>query len=101
MSCELSGGTKQCFSQCIQVQAAAQEGCGKSGEHLSCRSILEGSTRNTSTLSVKMLSRAGAKGGAGQVIRCTLPYIRADIPIFIVFRALGGDVSASTHGLPA
>ncbi|GJM86747.1 hypothetical protein PR202_ga02637 [Eleusine coracana subsp. coracana] len=29
------------------------------------------------------------KGSSGQYIRATLPYIRADIPIIIVFRALG------------
>ncbi|KAK9868338.1 hypothetical protein WJX84_009418 [Apatococcus fuscideae] len=54
-----------------------------------CRSVLENSTRNTSTMTVKMLSRTGAKGATGQCIRCTLPYIRSDIPILIVFRALG------------
>lgn len=29
------------------------------------------------------------QGSSGQYIRATLPYIRADIPIIIVFRALG------------
>ena len=29
------------------------------------------------------------QGSSGQHIRATLPYIRADIPIIIVFRALG------------
>ena len=97
-SCGLSGGIPQCAStQVSRFQAAAQKICHM---HLLCRSVLEGSIRNTSTLSVKMLSRAGAKGGAGQVIRCTLPYIRADVPIFIVFRALGGDVSCQ-HPWPA
>lgn len=62
-------------------------------QRLVCRSVLENSTRNTSTMSVKMLSRAGAKGSTGQCIRCTLPYIRSDIPILIVFRALGFVVS--------
>ncbi|WJX25719.1 DNA-dependent RNA polymerase II [Trifolium repens] len=37
-----------------------------------------------------MLSRASSKGGSSrQYIRATLPYIRTEIPIFIVFRALG------------
>lgn len=36
-----------------------------------------------------MLSRATAHKGAGQVVRATVPYIRSDIPIFIIFRALG------------
>ena len=30
-----------------------------------------------------------SQGSSGQYIRATLPYIRADIPIIIVFRALG------------
>ncbi len=35
-----------------------------------------------------MVSRAGQKG-AGQCIRASIPYVRADIPILIIFRALG------------
>eukprot|EP00890_Picochlorum_soloecismus_P003995 jgi/Picsp_1/4597/NSC_01967-R1_rna polymerase ii second largest subunit len=54
-----------------------------------CRSTRENSTHAVSTMSVKMLSRAGAKRGTGQCLRATLPYVRSDIPIFIVFRALG------------
>lgn len=44
--------------------------------------------RPTSTMYVKMLSKGG-KGGAGQPIHATIPYIRQDIPIVILFRALG------------
>lgn len=29
------------------------------------------------------------QGSSGQYIRCTLPYIKKEIPIIIVFRALG------------
>ena len=37
---------------------------------------------------VRQLHAAGTKDAPGP-IRCTLPYIRTDIPIFVVFRALG------------
>ena len=53
-----------------------------------CRSVVEGSTRTVSTMQVKMLSRAGQKS-AGQCIRASIPYVRADIPILVIFRALG------------
>ena len=53
------------------------------------RSQMEGSHRPASSLYVKMLSRTGLKGATGQYIRVTLPYIRQDIPIVVLFRALG------------
>ncbi|KAK4399114.1 DNA-directed RNA polymerase II subunit RPB2 [Sesamum angolense] len=54
------------------------------------RSMAETQNRPPSTMFVRMLSRASAKGGSsGQYIRATLPYIRTEIPIIIVFRALG------------
>jgi len=94
--------------------------------------VLENSTRNASTMSVKMLTKGVKKGSAaGSVIRtqvrsklrihplklqeqkaviagmhlCNvvqttaffplqIPYIRADIPILILFRALGFVVSS-------
>ncbi|CAO2639573.1 DNA-directed RNA polymerase II subunit RPB2 [Lemmus lemmus] len=53
-----------------------------------CRSCLENSSRPTSTIWVSML--AGAKKSAiGQRIVATLPYIKQEVPIIIVFRALG------------
>lgn len=60
------------------------------------RSEADVGNRPASSLAVRMLSRsasataAGATGG-GQYITATLPYIRAEIPIVIVFRALGFD----------
>lgn len=58
-----------------------------------CRSTRENSTHAVSSMAVKMLSRTGAKKGSGQCIRAALPYVRSDIPILIVFRALGYVVS--------
>lgn len=54
-----------------------------------CRSQMEAGSKPTSTMYVKMLSKAAARGGVGASITCTIPYIRTDIPIIIVFRALG------------
>ncbi|KAJ7556830.1 hypothetical protein O6H91_05G100400 [Diphasiastrum complanatum] len=54
------------------------------------RSMAETQNKPASSMFVRMLSRAGAKGGSsGQYIRATLPYIRTEIPIIVVFRALG------------
>ncbi|KAH7436458.1 hypothetical protein KP509_05G020900 [Ceratopteris richardii] len=54
------------------------------------RSMAENQNRPASSMFVRMLSRAGAKGGSsGQYIRATLPYIRTEIPVIVVFRALG------------
>ncbi|KAI7738156.1 hypothetical protein M8C21_007539 [Ambrosia artemisiifolia] len=54
------------------------------------RSTAESQNRPPRTMFVSMLSGTSAKGGcSGQYIRATLPYIRAEIPIAIVFRALG------------
>ncbi|KAI3991626.1 hypothetical protein MKX01_004902 [Papaver californicum] len=54
------------------------------------RSMVESHSRPPSSMFVGMFSRGSAKGGSsGQCIRATLPYIRSDIPIVIVFRALG------------
>jgi len=50
------------------------------------RSCLETGSRPTSTMYVKLLARGGNKA---QSIRATIPYIRQDIPIVIIFRALG------------
>ena len=50
------------------------------------RSVLESGNKTPSTLQVKMQPESG-KGG--KCIRTTLPYIKQDIPIVVVFRALG------------
>jgi len=56
------------------------------------RSVLEHSSRPTSTLWVNMMARGGQnikKSAIGQRIVGVLPYIKQEIPIMIVFRALG------------
>ncbi|KAI5308977.1 DNA-dependent RNA polymerase II, partial [Ascosphaera atra] len=54
------------------------------------RSAVEKGSRILSQLSIKLFAKGDtAKGGFGPTIRSTLPYIRTDIPIVVVFRALG------------
>lgn len=56
------------------------------------RSCLEHSSRPASILWVNLMARGGAgakKAGIGQRIVAILPYIKQEIPIMIVFRALG------------
>ncbi|XP_072027368.1 DNA-directed RNA polymerase II subunit RPB2 [Amphiura filiformis] len=57
-----------------------------------CRSCLEHSSRPTSTIWVHMMAKGGQgarKSAIGQRICAVLPYIRQEIPIMVVFRALG------------
>jgi len=53
------------------------------------RSQVENSTRPTSTLYLQMYQKGGKGAIEGNQIRSTLPYIRTDIPVVIIFRALG------------
>ncbi|KAG9244771.1 RPB2, DNA-dependent RNA polymerase II second largest subunit [Calycina marina] len=54
------------------------------------RSALEKGSRLISSLTIKLYNKGdGRKGTFGQTIKSTLPYIKADVPIAIVFRALG------------
>jgi len=56
------------------------------------RSCMEHSSRPTSTMWVNMMARGGQgakKSAIGQRIVGILPYIKQEIPIIIVFRALG------------
>lgn len=54
------------------------------------RSALEKGSRLISSLTVKLFNKTEvSKTGLGQTIRCTLPYVKSDIPLAIVFRALG------------
>lgn len=57
-----------------------------------CRSCVEHSSRPTSTLWVNMLARGShhtKKTAIGQRMVAIIPYIKQEIPIMIVFRALG------------
>ncbi|GLI81195.1 DNA-dependent RNA polymerase II [Penicillium ochrochloron] len=54
------------------------------------RSAVEKGSRLLSQLALKLFAKGdSAKGGFGPTIRSTLPYVKSDIPIVIVFRALG------------
>ncbi|RYO76101.1 hypothetical protein DL766_002455 [Monosporascus sp. MC13-8B] len=55
------------------------------------RSALEKGSRLISSLMLKLYSKGdSSRGGAyGQTIHTTLPYVKSDLPIAIVFRALG------------
>ena len=53
------------------------------------RSQVENSTRPTSQLYLQMYHKVSKEAIDGNQIRCTLPYIRTDIPVVIIFRALG------------
>ena len=54
------------------------------------RSAIERGSRLVSSIQVKLFEKGvGAKGVSDQFIRTSLPYIKADIPIVVVFRALG------------
>jgi DNA-directed RNA polymerase II subunit RPB2 len=50
------------------------------------RSSVEGSTRPAQPLAVKLIRR---QKDEGPTIRVQIPHIRADVPVIIVFRALG------------
>lgn len=65
---------------------------GKFAYKAEIRSCLEHTSRPTSTLWVNMLARGGQsikKSVIGQRIIAILPYIKQEVPIMIVFRALG------------
>ena len=53
------------------------------------RSQPEKQSKMASTLFIKMMSSKTGEKGTGQAIRTSLPYMTTDIPIVIVFRALG------------
>ncbi|KAJ3090337.1 DNA-dependent RNA polymerase II [Quaeritorhiza haematococci] len=53
------------------------------------RSMVERGSKVASSLFIKMMAKGAERGATGQFIRTTLPYIKTDIPVIVVFRALG------------
>lgn len=54
------------------------------------RSALEKGSRLISSLAIMLLNKGDtARGSFGQTVHTTLPYIKSELPIAIVFRALG------------
>ena len=53
------------------------------------RSNMDISTKPPSLFTIKILSKNEMKKSEGQLIRCRIPYIKKDIDIVILFRALG------------
>jgi DNA-directed RNA polymerase II subunit RPB2 len=72
------------------VYVFAKSGPGTYSYSAEIRSQMERGSKLASPLFIKMLnSKVGEKSGQGQFIHTSLPYIKVDIPIVIVFRALG------------
>jgi DNA-directed RNA polymerase II subunit RPB2 len=64
------------------------------------RSVVDKGARMMSSCTIKLYARGeGSKGGFGQTLKSTLPYVKSEIPIVIVFRALGvvGDEDILNH----
>ncbi|KAF2100328.1 putative DNA-directed RNA polymerase II subunit RPB2 [Rhizodiscina lignyota] len=53
------------------------------------RSSLERGSRLISSLQIKLGKGELSRGGFGDTVKATLPYIKSDIPVVMVFRALG------------
>jgi len=53
------------------------------------RSMREGSTRPTGSMFIKMMKAPKGSAISGYVLRASIPYIRQEIPVVVVFRALG------------
>ncbi|KAK5109395.1 DNA-dependent RNA polymerase II [Meristemomyces frigidus] len=54
------------------------------------RSAIEKGSRLISTMQVKLYERSSASSSAlGRTVKASLPYVKVDVPIVVVFRALG------------
>lgn len=69
------------------VQVFKKAGVGPVTHVAEIRSAVEKGSRLVSSMQIKMAR--SSERGLGSTIKATLPYIRHDIPIVIVFRALG------------
>eukprot|EP00124_Ichthyophonus_hoferi_P004296 Ihof_evm1s456 gene=Ihof_evmTU1s456 len=73
-----------------QVYVFAKKQPSKYAYAAEIRSCVEAGTGLAQAVYVKLLARGtGFKSSLGQTIQTTLPYIRQDVPIVVVFRALG------------
>ena len=72
------------------VQVFKKSGDPKTPFLAEIRSQVEKGSRLISKMDIKLHSKGeSSKGGFGQTIKATLPYIKSEIPVVIVFRALG------------
>jgi DNA-directed RNA polymerase II subunit RPB2 len=60
-----------------------------------CRSHAETGARPTSTMYLQMYNKAAKGAVEGNHIHATMPYIRNDIPVVVIFRALGFEADRS------
>lgn len=76
-------------ANCVYVFGGQGSGVKKDSYAAEIRSMEEGSNRVTNVLYVKLVSARRGNMIAGKVLRCSIPYIKKEIPIMIIFRALG------------
>ncbi|KAG9303767.1 hypothetical protein G9A89_018664 [Geosiphon pyriformis] len=53
------------------------------------KSAVEKGSKQVSPLNIKLMAKTAEKGATGQFIHATMSYIKKDVPVVIVFRALG------------
>ena len=53
------------------------------------RSQNDATNKVPSAFSIKLMNKPGIKSGHEQVIRANLPYVKSDIPVVVLFRAMG------------
>ncbi|CAG8592550.1 13222_t:CDS:10, partial [Ambispora leptoticha] len=53
------------------------------------KSAVEKGSKTVNQLTIKLMAKTAEKGATGQFIHANMPYIKKDVPVLIVFRALG------------